>query len=194
MQNLIEKFSLEHLNPSPAAINFTKLDHFNGTHIRNLDSEDLTRRLIPYLTHAGYEVDEGILFRAIPIIRERLVTLDDVIPFAGFLFREEIDYDPEDLVGEKLTTSDSLTIAERSLQLLEGLPDITKEQAEPPLRDMVEQLGYSPGQVFGLLRVAVTGQKVSPPLFETMEIVGKDKVLQRIQKAIDLLGNLNKPD
>jgi glutamyl-tRNA synthetase len=71
--------------------------------------------------------------------------------------------------------------------VLSGLPVLTVESAEPPMRALVERLGLSPGQVFGILRVAVTGQTVSPPLFESMEIVGKEKVLQRLQRAIEML-------
>jgi glutamyl-tRNA synthetase len=187
MEDLVEKFNLEHLNPSPAAINFTKLDHFNGMHIRKLSNEDLVRRLAPYLTRSGYQHDEVTLYQAIPIIRERLVTLDDVIPVAGFFFKDEIDPDLSDLIGDKLTPAESTNIARKSYDILASLPQITKELAEPPMRRLVEGLNYSAGQVFGILRVAVTGQKVSPPLFETMEIIGKEKVLARIQKAIKLL-------
>ena len=118
MQDLIEKFSLEHLNPSPAAINFTKLDYFNGLHIRNLTREDLAHRLAPYIINAGYQLDEDILYQAIPIIRERLVTLDDVIPVAGFFFKD--DY---------LTRSESPGCSRAhsiriSQHCQEGLPDI----------------------------------------------------------------------
>ncbi|OGO29134.1 MAG: glutamate--tRNA ligase [Chloroflexi bacterium RBG_16_54_11] len=187
MHDLIEKFSLDHLNPSPAAINFSKLDHFNGIHIRALSREDLAARLAPYLTRAGYRLDEGILYQAIPIIRERLVTLDDVIPFAGFFFKENIMPDPKDLVGDKLTPAESLNIARSAYEILASLPELAKELVEPPMRALVEEMHNSAGQVFGILRVAVTGQRVSPPLFESMEIVGKDRVLARIQKAIELL-------
>jgi len=187
LDDLVQKFNLEHLNPSPAAINFTKLDHFNGLHIRSLQYEDLVHRLSPYLVKAGYQVDEGILSRSIPVIRERLVTLDDVVPVAGFFFKDEIRPDPHELVGDKLTPAESATIARRSLEILSALPQINKELAEPPMRKLVEDMGLSAGQVFGILRVAVTGQKVSPPLFESMEIIGKEKVLKRIREAIFLL-------
>jgi glutamyl-tRNA synthetase len=187
MQDLIEKFSLEHLNPSPAAINFTKLDHFNGLHIRHLSYEDLAHKLAPFITKAGYHLDEDKLYRAIPIIQPRLVTLDDVIPVAGFLFKEDINPNPAELVGEKLTPKESARIARRAYQVLSNLPEITKEVAEPPLRSLVERAGLRAGQVFGILRVAVTGQKNSPPLFECMEIIGKDKVLQRIKSAAEIL-------
>jgi len=187
MQDLIEKFSLQHLNPSPAAINFTKLDHFNGLHIRNLGREDLARRLAPYLENAGYKVDEQVLYRAIPIICERLVTLDDVIEKAGFFFKDTVTPSPIELIGDKLTPAQSADIARQVFDVLAALPEVTKDLAEPPMRNLVEALGLKAGQVFGIVRVAVTGQKVSPPLFESMEIIGKVKVLERIQTAINIL-------
>lgn len=187
LEDLVEKFNLAHLNPSPAAINFSKLDHFNGMHIRRLAREDLAQRLAPYIGNSDYKLNADTLFQAIPIIRERLVTLDDVIPIAGFLFKDEIEPDPNDLIGDKLTPAESANIGRKSYKILESLPRITKDLAEPPMRLLVEELKYSAGQVFGILRVAVTGQKVSPPLFETMEVIGKAKVIARIQKAIDLL-------
>jgi glutamyl-tRNA synthetase len=162
-------------------------------HIRNLSSDELAKRLAPYLTNAGYPLDVGRLRQAIPIIRERLVTLDDVIPVAGFLFMEDIEYDPKDLVADKLTPRESAEIAKKSYQVLAALSQVTKELAELPMRSLVENLQHSAGQVFGIIRVAVTGQKVSPPLFETMEIIGKEKVLKRIQKAINQLEEISYP-
>jgi glutamyl-tRNA synthetase len=187
MQDLIEKFSLQHLNPSPAAINFTKLDHFNGLHIRNLGREDLARRLAPYLENAGYKVDEQVLYRAIPIICERLVTLDDVVEKAGFFFKDSVTPSPIELIGDKLTPAQSADITRQVFDVLAALPEVTKDLAEPPMRNLVEASGLKAGQVFGIVRVAVTGQKVSPPLFESMEIIGKTKVLERIQAAINIL-------
>jgi glutamyl-tRNA synthetase len=187
MQDLIEKFNLEHLNPSPAAINFTKLDHFNGLHIRHLSREELAHRLVPFITNAGYHLNEDILYRALPIIRERLVTLDDVVPVAGFFFKDDINPDPKELIGDKLTPIESVKILRAAYQILASLPQINKELAEPPMRKLVDELGLSAGQVFGILRETVTGQKVSPPLFECMEIIGRAKVLERIQNAIEIL-------
>jgi glutamyl-tRNA synthetase len=184
---LIEKFNLEHLNPSPAAINFTKLDYFNGLHIRNLSHMDLAHRLEPYITASGLELDEAKLLRAIPIIRERLVTLDDIIPVAGFLFKDEIRPEPADLVGDQLTPAQSARVAREVYKILDRLPEINQEAAEQPLRDLAEQSGLKAGQVFGIIRNAVTGQKNSPPLFECMEIIGREKVLARLQFAADTL-------
>jgi glutamyl-tRNA synthetase len=191
LQDLIEKFSLEHLNPSPAAINFTKFDYFNGLHIRHLSQEDLAHRLAPFISKAGLKLDEDILFRAVPIIRERLVTLDDVIEKAGFFFRDEVTPKPAELVGDELTPAASAKIAREAYQIISGLPEITKEAAEPPMRKLVEHTGLKAGQVFGIMRVAVTGQKVSPPLFESMEIIGKGKVLERIKWAAETLEKMS---
>ncbi len=187
LPELIEKFSLEKLNPSPAAINFTKLDHFNGVHIRALAAEDLAARLRPYLESAGLVVRDDLLLKIIPLIRERLTVLTDVVDLAGFYFRVDVQPAPEELVAKGLTAAQSAAAARRAYDILAALPNLRLESAEPPMRDLVEQLGFSAGQVFGILRVAVTGQKVSPPLFESMEIIGKDTVLARLRRAIDLL-------
>lgn len=187
MQDLIEKFSLDNLNPSPSAINFTKFDHFNGLHIRNLAIADLAKRIRPYLERAGYTVDDQRLLMIAPIIRERLATLDEAPAMAGFFFRTEITPDPEELVAKGLTPAQSAEVARQAYQVLAGLAEMTVETAEPPMRALVEESGLSAGQVFGILRVAVTGQKVSPPLFESMEIIGREMVLARIQKAVKLL-------
>jgi glutamyl-tRNA synthetase len=190
MEDLVEKFSIEKLNPSPAAINFTKLDHFNGLHIRALPAEDLASRLRPVLESAGYSVDDDILRKIIPLVRERLTVLTDVVEMAGFYFRETISPDPADLVPKGMSAAQALDAAMRSQQVLASLPEITLESAEPPMRELVEALGFSAGQVFGILRAAVTGQKVSPPLFESMEVIGRERVLERMQQAITMLESL----
>jgi glutamyl-tRNA synthetase len=132
-------------------------------------------------------VDEDILLRVVPLLRERLVTLDDCLAFGGWFFMETVKPKAEELVGKNLTPAQSADVARRSHTILAGLPAFTAAIAEPPMRLLVEQLGLSPNQVFGILRVAVTGQTVSPPLFESMEIVGREKVLERIRVAITIL-------
>jgi glutamyl-tRNA synthetase len=122
-----------------------------------------------------------------PLIRERLVTLDDGLAFARFFFQEDVEPNHQDLVAKGLDSKQSAEIARSSYQILAALPDISHSVAEPPMREYVEKSGFSANQVFGILRVAVTGQKVSPPLFESMEIIGHEKILQRLQKAIMIL-------
>jgi glutamyl-tRNA synthetase len=190
LDEMIARFDINHLTASPAAINFAKLDHFNGTHIRSLTTEDLAGRIKPYFEKAGYGVDDAKLRRIVPLIRERLVTLDDCIPFAGWFFEEIIDPNPAELVAKGLTAAQSADIVRKAYDILVSLPLLSHESIEPPLRQLVEELGLAPNQVFGILRVAVTGQMVSPPLFESMGIVGKEKVLERMRNAIGLLEKL----
>ncbi len=187
MDQMIERFTIESLTPSPAAINFQKLDHFNATHIRLFTNEDLAARLKPYFTREGLNVDRDVLLKIIPLIRERLVTLDDCIQFGAFFFRDEVTLSPEDLIAKGLDAKQSAEIARKAHHILEAQPDLSHERCEPPLRAYVEESGYNAGQVFGILRVAVTGQKVSPPLFESMEIIGRETCLQRIKNAIEIL-------
>lgn len=187
LDDMIARFSLENLNASPAAIDFAKLDHFNGTHIRLFAVDELAARVKPFLEDAGYPVDDALLLRVIPLIRERLVTLDDSVAFAGWFFRETVEPEPSALIGKNLTATQSAGIAKRAYEILAALPVLTHEAAEPPMRALVEALGYSTNQVFGILRVAITGQTVSPPLFESMEIVGREKVLARLSRAIQIL-------
>jgi glutamyl-tRNA synthetase len=190
LDQMIERFDINNMTPSPAAINFTKLDHFNATHIRSLRTEDLAARIKPYFLREHLTVDDSTLTRIIPLIRERLVTLDDCLPFAAWFFQPTVAPKPADLVAKNLTAAQSADVARKSLEILSGLPEISSVTAEPPLRALVEQLGLGPNQVFGILRAAVTGQTVSPPLFESMEIVGREKVLERVRAAIDILERL----
>lgn len=187
VEQMVERFTIDSLTPSPAAINFQKLDHFNATHIRLFTTEDLAARLKPYFTREGLNVDDGILLKIIPLIRERLVTLDDCIQFGAFFFKDEVTPNPDDLIAKGLDAKQSAEIARRAYQILEAGADISHERSEPPFREYVESSGYNAGQVFGILRVATTGQKVSPPLFESMEIIGRETCLQRIKNAIEIL-------
>ena len=190
LDDLVDKFSLEKVNPSPAAIDFTRFDHFNGLHIRALSVEDLAGRLKPYLAAAGIEADDAALLKIAPLVQERLVTLDDIVDWAAFFFKEEVEPLPEDLVAKKLDAARSAEVARRAFDILSGLPDADLETTEEPLRQLVADMELNPGQVFGVLRAAVTGQKVSPPLFESMEIIGRQKVLARVQRAAKILEGL----
>jgi glutamyl-tRNA synthetase len=184
---MVERFSIDSLTPSPAAINFQKLDHFNATHIRLMNADDLAGRLKPYFIKEGLAVRDDVLLKIIPLIRERLTTLDDCVAFGGFFFRDEVTPAPDDLIAKGLDAKQSAEIAKKSCEILSALPDINHATAEPPMRAYVESSGLNINQIFGILRVAVTGQKVSPPLFESMEIIGREKCLQRIQNAIEVL-------
>ncbi len=187
MQDLIEKFDIDKLNPSPAAINFDKFDFFNGLHIRMLTTDDLAMRIKPFFEKAGYTTDDDTLKKVAPIIQERIPALDEAPNMAGFFFKETVSPSLEDLIPKKTSPELALAVARRALDLLENLPEFTHDSAEPPLRALADELGLKAGQVFGVLRVAVTGQTVSPPLFESMAIIGREKVLTRVKAAVTLL-------
>lgn len=187
LEEMVSRFDVDRLTPSPAAINFAKLDHYNGAHIRRLPDEQLAARLKPFYLDAGYHVDDATLLAIVPLLRERLVTLDDCLAFGGFFFKDQVDPDPGELVAKGLDASQSAEIARKAYRILESLEEIIPVTAEPPLRELVEKLDLKPNQVFGILRVAITGQTVSPPLFESMQVIGREKVLERVGRAIELL-------
>ena len=187
LQDLVKKFNLNGLNPSPAAINFSKLDYFNGLHIRSLSTKDLAGRIKPFFEKSGLITEEEILIKIAPIIRERIVTLDDVVEMAGFFFKKSIEPLIEDLVVKGLTLDESKKILQDAISILSPLKKISSNETEIKMREFVESSLYTSGQVFGIMRVAVTGQKVSPPLFESMEIIGKRKVIERLTRAIEIL-------
>ena len=192
LNDLVEKFNLEHLNPSPAAINFTKLDHFNGLHIRNFSDEEFAHRISPYFSQAGIITDPQTLLKIAPILKERVATLDDSINMAGFFFKDDVHPIAEELIGKGMSIDQAIDVLQKSHELLSRFDQVAVAEVEPLMREYVEDSGFSAGQVFGILRVAVTGQKISPPLFESMEIIGKDKVLMRIENAITLLEKLER--
>ncbi|MEX2160590.1 MAG: glutamate--tRNA ligase [Anaerolineales bacterium] len=189
MKDLIDKFDLAKLNPSPAAIDFKKLDHFNGLHIRALAQSELAKRLIPYFDKAGFKVDAAQLAPIVAIIQTRMATLDEGPELAGFFFKEEIAVPAEMLLGKGMTVAASIEAVRRALEIVESLPEFSATKIEEPMRALADDLGVKAGQLFGILRNAVTGQEVSPPLFESMEIVGRKKVVARLQAAISKLGN-----
>ena len=187
---MIDRFSVDSLTASPAAINFQKLDHFNATHIRLFSTEDLAGRIKPYFTREGLNVNNEVLLKIVPLLREKLVTLDDCLAFGSFFFKEDVSPNPEDLIAKGLDAKQSAVVAQRAYEILSAQATISHEKCEPPLRAYIEESGLNVNQVFGILRVATTGQKVSPPLFESMEIIGKEKCLRRIKNAIEMLEKL----
>ncbi len=190
LDQMIERFNVDTLTPSPAAINFQRLDYFNGAHIRLLSNADLAARIKPFFVAAGLSVEDDMLLKIAPLIRERLVTLDDCLAFAGFFFKEDVLPNPTDLIAKGLDAKQSAEIARKCMEILSALPDLSHQNVEAPMRAYVESSGLSANQIFGVLRVAVTGQKVSPPLFESMEIIGREKSLRRLRNAIEILEQL----
>lgn len=183
LPDMIKWFSLDRLNPSPAAVNFEKFDHFNGLHIRALPADELARRLRPFFAEAGLPSDEETLVKLVPLIQERLVTLDDGPEKVAFLFKADVDYDPTLLIQKGMDAAGALAVLQRVTALLQSLPDLNHTVTEPLLRALATELNLKPAQFFGVLRVALTGQTVSPPLLETIAVMERKVVFTRLAKA-----------
>ena len=192
LDELIEKFSIEKLNPSPAALNFSKLNHFNGLHIRNLSVDDLAARIKPYFEAAGYRVsNDRVLQQVAEVLQIRLGSLAEAPQKAGFFFKEEVHPEPVSLVGKKMTAGQSFEMAQKIYTLIESLSDFSEATANQPLRDLAASLGLKAGHVFGFLRNALTAEIVTPPIFDTMTIIGRPVVLVRLQNAIQILDEMD---
>ncbi len=185
---LVERFSLERVNASPAVWNYDKLDHLNGYYIRQLTVEELADRLGPYVRAAGYTADRNQLLAIAPLIRERMTKLSDVATVADFFFREELPpYDPAELIPKKRDGAFARTVLGRAREVLGKVP-FERRALEAALRGEAEALAVKAGEMFQPIRVAVSGRKVSPPLFETLEVLGRPTCLKRIEQALEKLG------
>ncbi len=194
-EELIAHFDLEGVNKSPAAFSYDKLVWMNGVYIRQLADDDLAERLVPFLARGLGLEEEAVRRREelraiIPLVRERLKTLTDIVDLADFFFTDEITYEPELLIAKKTTAADCALALERSLALLRELPDFSEEALETVLRSLADELGLKAGQLFGVIRVAVTGKRVAPPLFGTLRILGRERVLSRLAKAREALRSM----
>ncbi len=188
-EELIERFDLFRVNKASAVFSYKKLDWMNGVYIRNLSEEDLLERLLPFWQKAGLVPDPCLeeererLRPIVPLVQERLKRLDEVVEWTTFLFREIETPPAEKLVGKKMTPQESLAALRRARSLLAEVEPFEAETMEPPMRALVGELGLKAGQLFGIVRWAVTGQKVAPPLFGSLAILGRERVLNRLDAA-----------
>ncbi len=192
-ETLVENFSLERVVKSGAIFNREKLDWMNGMYIRELGAEELAKRLTDYWEMFPPEgqpekVDGGYLLRIVPLIQERMKTLTEASGKVGFFFDEELRYDAAELVQKGMDEAGSREALRRAAEALRVEAEFDAEAMEGRLRGLGEELGLSARQFFGLLRVATTGSQVSPPLFETMEVLGRERCLARIGAAAAALG------
>jgi glutamyl-tRNA synthetase len=185
-EQAVEAFDLDHVSRSPAKFSYDKLDWMNGMYIRQLEVNDLAGRLHPFFNAAGVDIDMETVQRMTPLIRERMVKLTDCVALTDFFFVDELHYDPQLLIQKGMTSDQSRRVLSESEALLRET-EFVEAALEPPLRAKAEELGLKARQFFGTLRIAITGREVAPPLFGTMEILGREKVLARIATARALL-------
>jgi len=195
-QELIDNFSLERVSRTAAIFNRDKLDWMNGVYIRSLTLEDFTQRSLPFLDRGlPPEVKRPLsveyIRQIMPLIQERARTLAEVADLAQFFFVDELDYGASLLIGKNMTRESATKALEISQQRLKPLEEFDAESLEAVLRPLAEELGLKTGQLFGTLRVAVTGRTAAPPLFQTMAVLGEERCLRRIEAALDRLHSLS---
>ena len=190
VQETINRFTLDRINNTGAKFPMKKLIWLNGEYIREqIGDKELADALRDPLENSGLTVEQEILEQIVPLVRVRLKTLNEITDMAGFFFHEEfLPPTVEMLIPKKMDAESARTMFQAAYDVLQGMDDFRTEATYAAMAELVAERGLKNGQVFGGLRVAVTGQKVSPPTFETMEVLGKDVSLQRISQAIDILG------
>ncbi len=176
---LVARFELARVSPSPAQFDYAKLDWMNGVYLRALPQADYAHALVLWLGEQGYEWDAALVARAAPLVQEKISRLSEFPSFAGFLFHA-VEPEPADLDGGAAM----LSAAQEALSRLEPF---AADAIERVLRAAAERLGMKPRQAFQPVRVAVTGSRVSPGLFESIELLGRERALERLAAAAALL-------
>ena len=183
---MVETFEIGDVNPNPARFDLKKAEAINADHMRMLTLEDLTHRVLPHLKAAGvvgdpvHDSDAQLLELAMPLVAERMNKLTEAVDMLGFLFVDEADLVRHEQVDE----AGRDVVAGRPRRPRRARRWSTAEIEEALRASLVEGLGLKPRHAFGPVRVAVTGRKVSPPLFESLELLGRDRSLARLGGAL----------
>src|SRR6266545_169876 len=193
-EEVVERFTIDRVQASPARWNPEKLRDMNGIYIRRLPTAEVAARIAPFLSRAGLIGDppapdeRAYVERLTPLIHERLEELGEAPELLEFFFRDVAYPDPALLVPKKMDAAGTAAALQAAHERLAPLDDWSEGPIEAELRALIEQLGLKAGQLFGAIRVAVTGRTVAPPLFETLAALGKQRSLARIAAARDALG------
>jgi glutamyl-tRNA synthetase len=197
MDDLIAHFDLERVNKSPAVFSYEKLDWFNGVYLRSKKTDELYDLILPFMIEGNLFKKEEIaqykeyILQIIPLIQERLTSLKEVVDRTWFFFDRFFTIKEKDtLIPKKGTPKDAIKILERTIEVLSPLSSFHEDELEKAFRVLVDDLGMKTGAVFMTVRVAITGTCVSPGLFETMNVMGKDRVIQRLREAKELVKNM----
>ena len=187
MQELVELFTVERVNSSPARFDMKKLEAINGDKIRALTIDDFLSRALPFLLKdgviSGTENEIEVVKSALPIIQERIARMNEVTAMLKFLFVDQVEFEAES--AQKISEEPSQHVIAKALEVLVGLNEWKHDQIEAKLRAaLLDELGLKPRVAFGPVRIAVTGSHISPPLFESMELLGKDRSIARLKAAV----------
>ncbi len=196
-EQMMSAFSLDRLSISDAMFDQERLLWMNGVYIRMLSPEDLAERALPFLERPEDEgglpgsvarpLDKAYVARVLKLEQERMKTLGEAAQMVIFFFTDNLHYQAEALIGKGMDREKTTNALQRALALLESLPTWEASAMEAPMRALADELGLKPGQLFMSARVAVSGRTVSPPLFETMEVLGRARTLARLRQALEKL-------
>jgi glutamyl-tRNA synthetase len=189
MKQLTEMFTVEKVHSSPARFDMKKLEAINGDKIRALTLDEFLKWSLPFLTKAeiitGTDAEIELVKKALPLIQERIIMLNEVPKMLKFLFTRKFAVEAESV--SKITDEGSKEILKRSIKELESVSVWNHENIEAVLRaSLIEEMALKPRIAFTALRIATTGSTISPPLFESMELLGKQACLDRINSALSL--------
>ena len=191
IQEAIERFTLEAVNPANSALPAEKLDWLNATYIRSMTTPELAAALRPYLERAGLAVDDERLLKLAPVVQTRLKkNLTEVVELAGFIFRPYEDFQPapaEQIIQKKMDAAAAVCTLEESMAIVQSIEDFSTGPLLAAHEALAQRLALTNGQVFGVLRVALSAQTISTPTFETMEILGRAETLRRLALALDVV-------
>jgi glutamyl-tRNA synthetase len=190
LQEMAQVFDIRRVNPNPARFDIRKAEAINAVWVRRLSSNELARRLLPYMQEAALiDVDPDpdvleTLHAAAPLVQERITVLGDGVDMLAFLFVRGFHVDPDD--AAKFLTPETRPILQAAIDALESVTAWEKGAIEAALRQaLVDNLGLRPREAFGPIRVAVTGRRISPPLFESLDLLGADRTLARLRSALE---------
>ena len=191
-QELVDNFSLERIGKTGAIFNKEKLEWMNGVYIRNLTADEFFDTVQPYLMDdldAGKALisDEDYVRAVLPLVQERARTLVEVIELTQFFFTEDLTYEPTLLIGKNMDKAATVGALKAAQDRLEPLKSFDAGSLEGALRPLAPELDLKTGQLFSVLRVAVTGQTAAPPLFDTMAALGRERCMRRIAAALEML-------
>jgi glutamyl-tRNA synthetase len=191
LEEMVEAFEIGDVNPNPARFDIKKADAINSAHMRLLPVEEITRRALPFLKAAGVvsdpvnDADAELLELAMPLVAERINKLTESVDMLGFLFVEEASFAVDPADAEKLLNDDGRAAVARAYDALSKLGEWSTAAIQDALQaELVDGMGLKPRNAFGPVRVAVTGSRISPPLFESMELLGRERSLARLQSAL----------
>lgn len=191
---LVAAFDIADVNPNPARFDQKKAESINGDHIRLLAPEDFAARLVPYLAGAGVVENpptaqqQATLDAAAPLVQERMQLLGDAPGLLGFLFRDEVSYDDDAVAGLPTNAGEVLVASVAALELVPEHGFTAAAVQESLSGALIDGLGLKPRVAYGPLRVAVSGRRVSPPLFESMELLGKNESVRRLAALVEKVG------